>query len=318
MPKLRVFVATRLLEEVQERLGEAFDATFVEAREPGTALAATGRPFEAVLVSLDAPLPETQIQALPESVGAIATYSVGTDHIALAAGERRGIAVFNTPGVLADSVAENAMFLMLGAARRATESIELVRSGAWEGWSATQLVGTELAGKRLGVLGLGDIGGRIALRARAFGMEILYCNRKPLPTDHPARGRFLPTPAALIAASDVLVLACPSTPETRGIIDAELLARAPRELILVNIARGDLVDDEALVAALHERRIRAAALDVFAGEPAFHPAYLELPNAFLLPHIGSSTIEARRRMGEILIDALTSWAAGGAPLNRVC
>lgn len=274
--------------------------------------------FDVLLVSIDTPLPEREIDILPDAVRAIATYSVGTDHIDLAAARRRGIAVFNTPGVLSDSVAENAIFLMLGAARRATESIALLRSGSWKGWSATQLVGTELSGKRLGIVGLGDIGGRIALRAQAFDMEILYTNRKPLPASHPVRGRFFDSPAALIAESDVFLLACPSTPETRRLVDSKLLALARPGLILVNIARGDLVDDEALIEALRDGRIGAAGLDVFSGEPELHPAFFELPNLFMLPHIGSSTIEARRRMGRTLIEALESWAQGGSPKNQVC
>ncbi|MCP5057154.1 MAG: D-glycerate dehydrogenase [bacterium] len=318
MKRLSVFLASRLLEEIQRDFDEAFDTIHVDTREPARNLAEMDSSFDALLVSIDTPLPAREIEMLPDSVRAIATYSVGTDHIDLAAAKRRGIAVFNTPGVLSDSVAENAIFLMLGAARRATESITLLRSGAWEGWSATQLVGTELFGKRLGIVGLGDIGGRIALRAQAFGMEILYTNRKPLPANHHVRGHFFDSPAALIAESDIFLLACPSTPETLRLVDARLLARARPGLILVNIARGDLVDDEALIEALRDGRVGAAGLDVFSGEPEVDPAFFGLPNLFMLPHIGSSTIEARRRMGKILIAALESWAQGGSPKSQVC
>ena len=225
--RLSVFVASKFLDEVQEELAAVFDATFSTAAEPLRELATSERSYEAVLFSLDLPMKAKTIESLPASVRALATYSVGTDHIDLEAAEERGLAVFNTPGVLSDSVAENAIFLMLGAARRATESIELIRSRRWPGWNPTQLVGVELAGKRLGILGLGDIGGRIATRARALGMEILYCNRRRLPDDHPARASFRATPEELIADSDVLMLACPSTEETRGLVDEQLLARAP-------------------------------------------------------------------------------------------
>ncbi|MCP3986970.1 MAG: D-glycerate dehydrogenase [bacterium] len=317
MGRLSVFVATRLLDEIQRDLTAAFDVTFLDTRKPAGELTARDSAFDALLVSLDTPLPAREIDALPASVRAIATYSVGTDHIDLIAAKRRDIAVFNTPGVLADSVAENAIFLMLGAARRATESIALVRSGTWQGWSATQLVGMELSGKRLGIVGLGDIGGRIAVRARALGMQILYSNRRPLPAGHAIDARFFDSPGALIAESDVLVLACPSTADTHQLVDAKLLALARPGLILVNIARGDLVDDAALIAALRDGRVGAAGLDVFAGEPQIDPAYFELQNVFMLPHIGSSTIEARRRMGAILIEALSLWAEGGSPENRV-
>jgi len=318
LKRLSVFVASRFLDEIQKDFGEAFSTTFLDTRVPARKLAEADSSFDALLLSIDTPLPAREIEALPDAVRAIATYSVGTDHIDLAAAKRRGIAVFNTPGVLSDSVAENAIFLMLGAARRATESIALLRSGTWKGWSATQLVGTELSCKRLGIVGLGDIGGRIALRAQAFGMEILYTNRKPLPLDHPVRGRFFDSPAALIAESDVFLLACPSTPETHRLVDAELLARARPGLILVNIARGDLVDDEALIEAMRNGPVSAAGLDVFSGEPEIDPAYFALPNLFMLPHIGSSTIEARRRMGRALIAALELWAEGGSPKNQVC
>jgi glyoxylate reductase len=316
--RVPVFVASRFLPEVQQELASALDATFAQSADPLEELAACRSEPAALILSLDLPMRAEAIGSLPESVRALATYSVGTDHIDLEAAQRRGLAVFNTPGVLSDSVAENAIFLMLGAARRATESIDLIRSRRWKGWNPTQLVGVELAGKRLGILGLGDIGGRIATRARAMGMEILYCNRKPISGDPPAEASYRATPAELVADSDVLLLACPSTPETRGVIDQALLARARPGLILVNIARGDLVEDAALIEALRIGRVAAAGLDVFAGEPNVAAGYFELPSVFMLPHIGSSTREARLRMGRILIDALQSWSAGGSPANRVC
>jgi glyoxylate reductase len=315
---LKLLVASRFIDEVRQDIEATFQATFEDTREPAAFMAGHATEFDALLVSLDTPMPASQIDALPACVRALATYSVGTDHIDSEAAKRRGIAVFNTPGVLADSVAENALLLMLGAARRATESIELVRSRRWRGWTPTQLVGVQLSGRILGVLGLGDIGQRVAQRARALGMTILYCNRKPSPAAEALGARFLATPAALVAESDVLVLACPSTEETRGLVDEALLAVAKPGLIVVNIARGDLVDDAALVDALGDGRVRAAGLDVFAGEPHIDPAYYELPNVFMLPHIGSSTLEARRGMGRILIEALVSWERGGAPANRVC
>jgi glyoxylate reductase len=251
-------------------------------------------------------------------VRALATYSVGTDHIDLVAAAERGLAVFNTPGVLADSVAENAILLMLAAARRATESIDLLRSREWPGWNPTQLVGVQLSGRTLGILGMGDIGERVAMRARALGMEILYCNRRPLAVGHPVQGGYRATASELIAESDFLLLACPSTEQTRGIVDEGLLSQAKAGLILVNIARGDLVVDDALVAALSDGRVWAAGLDVFAGEPRIDERYFDLPNVFMLPHVGSSTLEARLGMGRILIEGLTQWQAGNDAINRVC
>ena len=316
--RLSVLVASAFLPEVEAEMREAFDATFETTTEPTQAIVRSDRDFDAVLISLDAPMSAEAIEALPESVRAIATYSVGTDHIDLVAARKRGIAVFNTPGVLSDSVAENAIFLMLGAARRATESIALIRDRKWPGWNPTQIVGVELSGRRLGILGLGDIGHRIATRAQALGMEILYCNRSRIAGDEDRGFAFRASPRELIADADVFMISTPSTPETRGLVDAELLRHARSGLIFVNIARGDIVDDEALIEALSQGRVWAAGLDVFAGEPNIAPGYFDLPNVFMLPHIGSSTIEARLRMGRILIEALEAWRRGLAPENRVC
>ncbi len=317
---LSVFVASRLLEAVESEWRDSFRLVVARSDDPLSELrdrVADGESIDVVLFSLDVRMGASEIGALPARVRALATYSVGTDHIDLAAAKRRGLRVFNTPGVLADSVAENALFLMLGAARRATESIELVRSRRWAGWTPTQLVGVQLAGRTLGIFGMGNIGLRVAIRANALGMSILYCNRKPRPTGSPFAGGYRDSIRALVAEADVLLLASPSTRDTRGIVDGALLEAARPGLILVNIARGDLVDDGALVSALRDGRVRAAGLDVFAGEPRIDSRYFELPNVFMLPHIGSSTIEARLGMGRILIEALRTWQAGGVAENRV-
>ena len=302
---------------MEEQFDSAFDVTKVVGEDPLAELRASDRCFEVVVFSLDIEMRAEQIEALPASVKALATYSVGTDHIDLGFAQERGLAVFNTPGVLADSVAENAIFLMLGAARRATESVELVRSRSWPGWSPRQLVGFQLSGRTLGILGMGDIGMRVALRAEALGMKILYSNRRPPADSERYASGYRASAMELIRESDVLMLACPSTEDTRGIVDSRLLDSAKPELILVNIARGDLVDDDALVSALRDGRVWAAGLDVFSGEPDIHAAYFDLPNVFMLPHIGSSTREARLGMGRILIDAISNWAVGRGVDNRV-
>lgn len=254
------------------------------------------------------------IEGLPESVKAIGTYSVGYDHIDLEAAARRNIAVFNTPGVLANSVADIAMLLMLGAARRATESIALLRQESWTGWSPAQLLGIELDGKTLGILGMGDIGRRVARRASSFGMKVAYHNRTPAVR---TSARYVKDPRKLVAESDVLLLAWPSGPETRRFISAETLALAKRTLIVVNIGRGDLVVDDDLIAALRDGRIFAAGLDVFDNEPDLDPRYLALPNAFLLPHTGSSTWEARKQMASCLVEALCNHQEGKHTPNRL-
>lgn len=254
------------------------------------------------------------IEALPDSVKVIATYSVGLDHIDLAAAGTRGIAVFNTPGVLGDAVADAAMLLILAAARRTTESVSLIRTGAWTGWQPTQLLGLGLANRTLGILGMGDIGQRVAQRSRGFGMKIAYHNRQRI---HGEEARYHEDPRELVRSSDIVLLAWPSTPTTRRFLNRDVLALAKREAIIVNIGRGDLVDDEALIACLREQRIFAAGLDVFDNEPCIHPGYLDLPNVFLTPHIGSSTWEARLAMARVLVEGITLWKAGGEPANRV-
>ncbi len=276
--------------------------------------AATLQP-DAIVCSIDSPpFDAREISRLPDSVKAIATYSVGYDHVDLKAAKKRDIAVFNTPGVLGDAVADSAMLLILGAARRATESISLLREGRWQGWSPGQLLGIGLGNKTLGILGMGDIGRRVAMRARAFGMHILYHNRKKLPEQN---ARFFANPREMIAESDVLLLAWPSTPATRRFIRADTLALAKPNMILINIGRGDLVHDKDLINSLTYNDIYAAGLDVFDGEPHINSAYLELPNAFLLPHIGSSTWEARKAMAQILIDGLEDHMSGVIPANRL-
>lgn len=317
MGEFKLFVASRFIEPVEEAFRAAFTTRFAETRDPLAELAASGFAADGIAFSLDVPMRAAAIDALPESVRVLATYSVGTDHIDFEAARHRKLAVFNTPGVLADSVAENAIFLMLGAARRGTEAIALVRERAWHGWHPGQLVGRQLSGQTLGILGMGDIGRRVARRARAFDMPIVYCNRKPLPPEVAEGARFVASISALVAEVDVLVLACPATEETRGIVNAALLAQAKPGLILVNIARGDLVVDRALIDALASGSIYAAGLDVFAGEPAIHPDYFDLPNVFMLPHIGSATLEARMGMGRILIDAIGAWRRGERAANQV-
>ncbi len=238
------------------------------------------------------------IRALPDSVSVIATYSVGHDHVDHEAARARGIAVLSTPDVLSDAVADLGILLLLGAARRAHEAMQLLYSGAWRGWSPTQVIGRDLTGGRLSVLGMGRIGREVAYRARhGFKMEVHYHNRSRLSDALEDGATFHERLHDLLAASDFLMLAAPSSPATRGILGAEAIDVLPHGAVVANVSRGDLVDDEALIAALRSGRVMAAGLDVFNGEPAIHPGYLELPNVFLQPHQGSSTIETRLRMG---------------------
>jgi lactate dehydrogenase-like 2-hydroxyacid dehydrogenase len=304
-----------LPEPVKDDFRAAFDTEFHD--RPPADLNANLAGRELLLVPFGTEWLRTTILALPASLKAMATYSVGLEHIDLAAARERGLPVFNTPDVLTDAVAEIGMLLMLGAARRATESIELIRGRAWTGWTATQLIGVELKGKALGIFGMGRIGRGIAERARAFGMAIHYCNRRRLPPELEAGAIHHLEFGEMAAIADILMIAANSSAETRGFLDAARIAKLKPGAIVANVARGDLVDDGALIAALTDGRVRAAGLDVFAGEPKLDPRYFDLPNVFMLPHIGSSTIETRRRMAKALIDGIALWRSGGKPANRV-
>lgn len=314
-----LLVTRRLPEVVLARARRSYRARENESDVRFTAdqLVARAEGCDAILCAPGDALGGDAVDRLPDSVRAIATYSVGFDHVDVRAAARRGIPVFHTPGVLTDATADLTLLLLLGATRRAWEGQSLLRSGEWRGWTPTQLVGVGLAGRRLAILGMGRIGAAVAARARTFGMRIHYCNRHRLPADAERDAVYHADPEALLAEADVLSLHCPSTPATRGFLDGGRIEQLPPGAIVINTARGEIVDDEALIDALASGRVAAAGLDVYAGEPDVHPGYLSLPNAFLLPHMGSSTEEARRAMGDKALDNLDAFFAGETPPDRV-
>ena len=315
----RLLVTRRFPGAAMERIGRDYEARHnpgnegLSAREIGE----RAQGCDAVLCAPGDALDAAGIDALPASVRALATFSVGHDHIDLDAARARGLAVFHTPDVLTDATAEVALLLMLGASRRAWEGQEMLRAGAWQGWTPTQLLGRGLAGKRLGILGMGRIGQAVARRARGFGLEVHYCNRRRLPPEREGDATFHAEPESLLAASQVFSLHCPATPETHRFLDRERIALLPPDPIVVNTARGALVDDAALIDALRSGRVAAAGLDVFEGEPQVSPGYLSLPNAYLLPHLGSATREARDAMGSLALDCLDAFFAGREPPARL-
>ena len=250
------------------------------------------------------------IAALPDAVEIIATFSVGYDHIDVSAAKQRGIVVTNTPDVLTEATADIAMLCLLGASRRVPEAQSMLREGRWQRWNPTELLGPGLQGKNLGIVGMGRIGRALATRARAFGLRIHYHNRSRLAPDLEAGATYYESLETMLPAVQFLSLNCPATPENAGMIDASRLALLPAGAVLVNTARGTLVDDDALIAALESGHLAAAGLDVFNNEPAFDRRYLQRPNAFLLPHIGSSTIETRNGMGFRCLDNLDAHFAG--------
>jgi lactate dehydrogenase-like 2-hydroxyacid dehydrogenase len=250
-------------------------------------------------------------------VRAIANFSVGYDHVDITAAKARGIIVTNTPEVLSDATAELTMMLLLGAARRASEGERLVRTRAWKDWSPRFMVGTQVTGKRLGILGFGRIGQVVARRARGFDMEIHYHDVRRTAPESEGGAIFHPTPEELMPHCDFLTLHCVSTPETFRLLNAGRIALLPDGAIVVNASRGAVVDDEALIGALKSGKLTAAGLDVYANEPDIHPEYRKLSNVFLMPHIASATKEARDAMGFRALDNLDAVFAGREPRDRV-
>lgn len=271
----------------------------------------------AILTCATDPWPAGQIERLPDGVRGIATFSAGFEHIDLAAARARGIAVTNTPDVLTEATADVTLLCLLGAARRAFEGEALVRTGRWTGWTPTQLLGLELAGTVLGIVGLGRIGRAVARRARAFGMQIHYHSRHRLPPDLEEGAWYHHTLPDLLAQSRMLSLHSPAGPETDRLINRQTLALLPRGAVLINTARGALLDDDAVLAALDDGQLFAVGLDVYAGEPDLHPGYRTRRRCFLLPHLGSATIQTRDAMGFRCLDNLDALVAGRAPPDAV-
>jgi glyoxylate reductase len=317
--KYRLLVTRRLPAPVEARLSTHFDAKLNADDTPFSPenLIAEASGFDGLLVTPADKITAALINALPASIRIIATFSVGFDHIDLAAAKARGIIVTNTPDVLTDATADIALLLMLGAARGASWGERMVREAQWSSWSPTKPLGLDVSGKRLGILGMGRIGQATAKRARAFGMQIHYFSRKPVASEDALGAIYHETPLALAPHSDFLSIHCASTPETRGLVNAELLARLPKPAVLVNTARGDIVDDDALITALTAGTLAAAGLDVYRNEPNIDPRYRTLTNAFLLPHLGSATRDTRIAMGMRAADNLEAFFGGKEPGDRL-
>ena len=247
----------------------------------------------------------------------VANYAVGYDNIDIAECRRRGIVVANTPDVLTDATADHAFALLLAVARRLREGDLLVRSGAWTGWEPDQLLGQQVAGRVLGIVGMGRIGTAVAVRARAFGMQVLYHNRRPAPEAEQATGARLVGLEELLAGSDFVSLHCPLTPATHHLLDTAALALLKPSAVLVNTARGPIVDEAALLAALRSGALWGAGLDVFEHEPAVTAGLEALPNVVLAPHTGSATVVVRQGMARLCAEAIVSVLGGSVPPNAV-
>ncbi len=315
-----VLVTRKLPDAVEARLLRDYDARLNPADDLYSAdeLVKRAEGADAILPCHTEKFTAEVIARLPGSVRAIANFSVGYDHVDTQAAKARGLIVTNTPEVLSNATAELTMMLMLGAARRASEGERLVRSGEWKDWSPRFMVGTQLTGKRLGIIGFGRVGQVVAKRARGFDMEIHYNKAQRLPSETEAGAIYHKTLEDLLPHCDFLSLHCASTPETFKLLNAERIALLPDGAIVVNASRGAVIDDEALIAALKSGKLTAAGLDVYNNEPTnIHPGYRELPNVFLMPHIGSATKETRVAMGFRALDNLDAIFAGKEPRDRV-
>jgi len=275
------------------------------------------RNAEGVIAMLNDPIDSAVMAAAPR-LRIIANYAVGYNNIDVAAASRRGIDVTNTPGVLTEATADLAWALILAAARRLPEGEALVRSGRWTGWAPTQLVGGDIYGKTIGVVGMGRIGQAVARRAQGFAMDIIYYSRHRLPLlkEVVLGARYQPL-KTLLQEADVVTLHLPLTKESRHLIDGPALRLMKPTAYLINTARGPVVDQAALMTALKQKRIAGAGLDVYEDEPRVPPALRRLTNVVLLPHLGSAARETRVRMGLMVIDNLTARFGGHQPPNKV-
>jgi glyoxylate reductase len=271
---------------------------------------------DGILTSLTEKIDENVVQKLSESVKIISNFAVGFGNIDLKATKKRNIVVTNTPDVLTDATAEIAMLLILGAARRASEGLLHAKKKNWK-WSADFLIGKQLTGSRLGILGMGRIGRAVAKLAKAFGMEIHYHNRSKLNPDLEMGAIYHENIKSLFSVSDILSINCPATKETKHIINKETLEFFPTGAIITNSARGDMIDDEAMVQALINRKIYAVGLDVYNGEPNLYSGYLNQPNAFILPHLGSATKKTRTAMADLAISNIEEFFKTGNCKNKV-
>ena len=311
MTKPILVVTTRYPKEVEDRIDRDYDARRNRDQFPFSQekLLSAAEGADALFITPADRLDSGFFQKVSSTVRIIVTYSVGFEHIDLEAAARRKIAVAYTPGANSEATADIAMLLILGASRRAYEAQELVRTGAWRPMSPDMLLGWQVGGKVLGILGMGRVGQAVARRARGFGMKIHYHDRSELPPEIEGDAVYHQDPSDLLRASQFLSLHAPETPETRHFLNAKTISLLPQGAIVVNTARGGLVVDEDLIAALKSGRVAAAGLDVFEGEPKLNHEYVSLKNTFLLPHIGSATIETRTAMGTLALDNI------GAVLN---
>ena len=314
----KILVTRKLLQSNEDRLKELYDVKLNSNDElySQTKLIELSQGCDGILSALTDKLDAETIQKLPNTVKILSNFAVGFGNIDLEAAKNKNIAVTNTPEVLTDATAEIGILLILGACRRAAEGIDGARASDWK-WSADYLIGKQLTGTRLGILGMGRIGQKIAKVAKSLGMIIHYHNRSKLSEEKAQGATYHDNLKSLMSVSDVLSVCCPASKETINLINKETLEYLPTGAVVTNVARGDIVDDEALIEALNRRKVYAVGLDVYKGEPNLNPGYLKHKSAFILPHLGSATKETRTAMANLAIDNLEEFFKSGNCRNKV-
>ncbi len=314
----KVFVARKLLESNEKRMSEIWDAKLNSEDKvySQSELIELSRDCDGILCSIVDKFNAETINKLSDKVRIISNFAVGFGNIDIKAAMKKNIIVTNTPDVLTDATAEIAILILLGAARRATEGRKWVDKKNWT-WSADFLIGKQLTDSRLGILGMGRIGQALAERAKSFGMKIHYHNRKKLPPNLEKGAIYHESLKSLILVSDFFSINCPSTEETKKIINEETLSYFLNGAVIINSARGDMIDDEAMINALKSGKVFALGLDVYNGEPDIHPQYLKLDNVFILPHLGSATEKTRFAMADLAISNIEEYFKTGKCKNTV-
>lgn len=319
--KPAVIVTRRLLPETERRMDELFNVSLNGMDHPMSReqLIAAMQRCDVLVPAVTDRIDADMIAQAGDRLGLIANFGAGIEHIDLAAARARRIIVTNTPGVFTDDTADMTIALIIAVTRRLIEGSRVVHDGSWAGWGPSTQLGHRIGGRTLGIVGMGRIGQAVAHRARAFGLSVVYHNRHRLPEalENMLGARYEADLDALVRHSDVISLHCPASPETHHLMDARRIALMKRDAYFINTARGELVDEPALIAALQERRIAGAGLDVYAREPDIDARLLALPGVVLLPHMGSATFEGREASGEKVIANIRFWADGHRPPDQV-
>ena len=314
----KILITRKLIKDSEDKASKIFEVNFNSNDElySQSKLIEMSKGQDAILTSLTDKIDQDTIKKLPDTIKVISNFAVGFGNIDLEAAKKKGIVVTNTPEVLSDATAEIGILLILGACRRVSEGIQSAKESNWK-WSADYLIGKQLTGTRLGILGMGRIGQKISNIAKSLGMIIHYHNRSKLSVDKEKGAIYHDNIKSLFSVSDVLSICCPATKETENLINKDTLEYFPTGAVITNVARGDIVDDDALIDALNRRKIYAAGLDVYKGEPNLNPGYLKIKTAFILPHLGSATKDTRTAMANLAIDNIDEFFNTGNCKNKV-